>query len=760
MRHSEAGFTLLEMVVTVAIAVILLAAGGVWMLSMRPGALRGALDDFDANLAAAKAIAATSGNGATLVFEPQSNGSPGYTLAVYSGRPTATGAVTATNTMIANSAATVSETHFGSPPFAIFLSSAGYPTGKAGYPTLSSGVPNFTTIASEPPCPSGGIELTFTSPQGVTATRTLPCNVVIAGTGGTDPTPSPNPMKVEPTYLLAHYTTDSGPLKFKAVEYGYYHWYDSIVGQSCQGGSSDTGTAPAVFASPWPYAQPSPSSQGGLAPAPPSAPYTWPVGDPNDPPALFQLSPVLHDGGTCTVTVADDNGQSGTVTVQVMGDLTAQTTPPPTMNVGQNVSITFSKTFDTEQLLLYPGGPCLGVLGATYQAGTTQTLVSRSQTTAGLNLHALAQGTCNLLVADQYGEQLAFNVSVVNPIPPPLSWPAYLQLGVNGGVQGTASGSVTAMRSGSGAFETALGPIINALLGGGIARAGTGGTCFALAKAGTDGSYDTTLPQWVSTGLNIGVDPASNCETYSNGNPLPVNSTGVAVYNANRENVTYQYSTPCQQFASTAWLTPPSNVADALLGAEGGSQPGSCSVTFLVVGAPSPPPVSADNGLAIINVQPSCSAPTACMAILRYDQYQANPLDASQNCQGAASVGVGIYDSQTGAEVTISQPYVAMFDSSGNALSWAPAPLASLESLAASYNGSAPANPNVNPPGATTALADFTSNYGPMQQAGIGAGCGGNSDSTVLYLQVYVEGQTSQTTTTSAIGPASADYQE
>jgi hypothetical protein len=47
-----------------------------------------------------------------------------------------------------------------------------------------------------------------------------------------------------------------------------------------------------------------------------------------------------------------------------------------------------------------------------------------------------------------------------------------------------------------------------------------------------------------------------------------------------------------------------------------------------------------------------------------------------------------------------------------------------------------------------------------MQQAGIGAGCGGNSDSTVLYLQVYVEGQTSQTTTTSAIGPASADYQE
>ncbi len=77
MRRGEAGFTLLELVVTVAIAVILLAAGGYMMLSMHPGALRGALDDFDANLASAKAIAATSGNGATLIFEPQTNGSAG-----------------------------------------------------------------------------------------------------------------------------------------------------------------------------------------------------------------------------------------------------------------------------------------------------------------------------------------------------------------------------------------------------------------------------------------------------------------------------------------------------------------------------------------------------------------------------------------------------------------------------------------------------------------------------------------------------------
>ena len=269
MRAREAGFTLLEMVVAVGIAVILLAAGGFWMLSMRPAALRGALDDFDSNLASAKALAASSGNGATLVFAPQTGGAPGFTLRVYSGRPNASNAVTATNTMAAISATSVSEAHFGNPPFAIFLNSAGYPTGTDNYPSLDAqGNPTFNVIAQQPPCPSGGIVLTFTSPQGVTATRTLPCNTDVAFAAGADPTPTPNPPHISPTYLLAHYTTDSGPLKFKAAEYGYYHWYASTQnGAACQMGNSDTGAAPATFASPWPYAQPSPSSQGGAAPA-------------------------------------------------------------------------------------------------------------------------------------------------------------------------------------------------------------------------------------------------------------------------------------------------------------------------------------------------------------------------------------------------------------------------------------------------------------------------------------------------------------
>ena len=90
MGAKEHGFTLIETVVAVGISVMLLVAGGVWMLGMRPGALRNAADDFDANLVAARAIAAGSGNGATVVFLPRI-GTPGFIMRVYSGRPTANG---------------------------------------------------------------------------------------------------------------------------------------------------------------------------------------------------------------------------------------------------------------------------------------------------------------------------------------------------------------------------------------------------------------------------------------------------------------------------------------------------------------------------------------------------------------------------------------------------------------------------------------------------------------------------------------------
>ncbi len=564
MRAREAGFTLLEMVVAIGIAVVLLVAGGFWMLSMRPAALRGALDDFDSNLAAAKALAASGGNGATLVFAPQTGGAPGFTLRVYAGRPNASNAVTATNTMAAISATSVSEVHFGKPPFAIFLNSAGYPTGTDNYPSLDAqGNPAFNVIAQQPPCPSGGIVLTFTSPQGVTATRTLPCNTDVAFAAGSDPTPTPNPPHISPTYLLAHYTTDSGPLKFKAAEYGYYHWYASTQnGAACQMGNSDTGAAPATFASPWPYAQPSPASQGGAAPAAPEfAPYTWPVGDPNDPPAWFQLSPVLHNGGMCTVTVVDDYNQSGTVQVQVMGDLTPSTRSL-SLTVGKgNGSVNLTKTFDSEQLLLSAGGPCRGVVTATTSAGSFPGLPSSTPATAAVTVTPVAQGSCTMIVQDQYGEQVQIGINVAAPPQNFSTWPAALVVGVGGAAVGiTSTGALTDGNALAGSVYT--------------------GPCYAQAF-GTSESVDTTLPSSIANALGVTVT-TDGCILNANGSAPYGGSTPAGVmiaYEPAGSGQTGSFGTTGCSLLSTGVWTPSDNGADTSLPATGSSA-GQCTVDF------------------------------------------------------------------------------------------------------------------------------------------------------------------------------------
>ncbi|MDP9025660.1 MAG: prepilin-type N-terminal cleavage/methylation domain-containing protein, partial [Candidatus Eremiobacteraeota bacterium] len=109
MGKGQRGFTLVELVVAVACAVLLLAAGGTLVAGMHPGALRNAADDFDASLAAARALAASSGNGATMAVLPRvdakGNQLAGFVLRVYAGRPNAAGAVQAANVMAVESSA-------------------------------------------------------------------------------------------------------------------------------------------------------------------------------------------------------------------------------------------------------------------------------------------------------------------------------------------------------------------------------------------------------------------------------------------------------------------------------------------------------------------------------------------------------------------------------------------------------------------------------------------------------------------------------
>ncbi|HEY5340101.1 MAG TPA: hypothetical protein VIK27_03670, partial [Candidatus Aquilonibacter sp.] len=594
MRTREAAFSTVELIVAVAITLMLLAAGGSWLRAMQPGALRGAVDNVQADLVAARAIAASGGNGATLVFAPQAGTAPGFTLRVYSGRPHALGAVTRATTMPVSSVTSLSEVHFGKPPFALFLSSAGYATGLANYPSLDAQEnPAFAPIAQQPACPPGGIVLTFTSPQGATATLTLPCRTGVSGVAAPGVTPTPNVPHVSPTYLLAHDTTDAAPLTFKVAEYGYYHWYASANNAAaCQTIASDTGAAPAVFASPWPYAAPSPAAQGAAAPAPPPfAPYTWPAGDPNDPPARFALAPVRHDGGMCIVAVQDDYGQGGTVTVQVMGDLTASQANL-TLTVGQSAqTVAFTKTFDSEKLLLSTGGPCIGIVTATTASGTYPASPSKATANASVTVTPVGPGTCTLTVQDQYGERVTLGVTVTQAM---ASWPEQLTMSA-GNVQ------IASRRP---PFD--LGGLLNGLLGGGTANAVTAG-CYAAAYT-IAGAPDplSSLPSFVQTFANANgiYTDATGCFTNASYAPIAAtnNTVGMIAYEPNQVTKTYvingAQNTCNGTNASEGGWFPGSSGSAAVLLLQPGATAGTCQVA--VTDGPTTP--SIDHGLTSVSV--------------------------------------------------------------------------------------------------------------------------------------------------------------
>ena len=87
---------MLETVVAAAI-VVTVAAAISWGLGSRWFAERSAATQFDAAYSYAQALAAGSGNGATLAFEKRlaRDGTvlPGFRLTVYSGRPSTAGAL-------------------------------------------------------------------------------------------------------------------------------------------------------------------------------------------------------------------------------------------------------------------------------------------------------------------------------------------------------------------------------------------------------------------------------------------------------------------------------------------------------------------------------------------------------------------------------------------------------------------------------------------------------------------------------------------
>lgn len=138
----------------------------------RPLAMRSAVTQFDAALAYARAIAATSGNGATLVLTPRDP--VGFTMSLYSGRPTAPNALQVAGMAPIATDAAVTEATLGQPPLALYVNGGGRVSiGRVD----ASATP--APLAAEPACPAAGEwVLTFTDGRAPSASdvRRLECS--------------------------------------------------------------------------------------------------------------------------------------------------------------------------------------------------------------------------------------------------------------------------------------------------------------------------------------------------------------------------------------------------------------------------------------------------------------------------------------------------------------------------------------------------------------------------------------------------------
>ncbi len=436
--ESQRGFTLVEVVAAVAILALLCAAAVAMSLAQRPGALRVATSGFDASLAAARALAATSGNGATMAFAPRTDGRgntlPGFTLTIYRGRPNAAGAVAPSTVLPLVSDADVRERALGTPPFAIFLSSAGDPSGQTAYPQFDArGSATFTTLTAQPPCPAGGFAFTFSSAHAV-QTRALACRIAAVGTPMPLVTMTPSPIVLTPSSLEYDWP-GAARASFVATEWGYTRWY----------------AAPAFScgAATFPQSAPAPPYSAAHSPADVSASPVAPNGVPisyahapdsmEDAPARFYVDPAA--GGLCGVAIADANHRSATLNVQVMGQLTATPSALVWTSAADRTqrSSMFGKTYDATALnLSVVSNTCAGVVDLLWGGHSYPVRPGASSSQQWLYLTPVAGpdganvgGTCAISVASQYAGEPSATVTV--NVPGEMrTWPVAVKYAVAG----------------------------------------------------------------------------------------------------------------------------------------------------------------------------------------------------------------------------------------------------------------------------------------------------------------------------------------
>jgi hypothetical protein len=146
-----------------------LVAGGALALARHPLSTSTAFAQLNSQIQAARSLAAASGDGATLAIVPAGQG--GFRSRLYGGRPDR--ALWLASAPVVESQAAISEESAGSPPFTIFISSAGDFSVAPGGPMA---------VPAEPPCPpSGGVHITLADPSAGRRTVDLPCRSPASG---------------------------------------------------------------------------------------------------------------------------------------------------------------------------------------------------------------------------------------------------------------------------------------------------------------------------------------------------------------------------------------------------------------------------------------------------------------------------------------------------------------------------------------------------------------------------------------------------
>ncbi len=339
----EAGFSLIEIVIAVAIVATIVAAGVAVSLGARSFAVSTAAAEFDHLLDSARTIARET-QGATLVFAPDAYGD-GTEVRVLTSGPN--GTLVATVMPVVRTRAAIEETTLGHAPFAFVVHASGSLGGRPGFRLGDS------TASGEVGCPSAGSFHFVIHASGATAERTIPCRITLAATGPLvlapwppaviAPLPTPCAGPCQPgTLPTPPSSSPTCPPNFTPVADGCvpvspggarYHVTASLGAATMPVGGSTTLTAQATLTNGAAVAPGTPSSIPVLVQqtTDPICSATPPGAQPSG--AQFVLSAIA--AGTCTVTIgADPSGVPGatadttTLTITVTGPPSATPTPP------------------------------------------------------------------------------------------------------------------------------------------------------------------------------------------------------------------------------------------------------------------------------------------------------------------------------------------------------------------------------------------------------------------------------------------------